>query len=103
MARSRLCARPDCSTPAEVALRYDYKERAVWLDDLGPAEAGPDAWGMCTAHADGLRVPHGWSTEDRRTGEGDRRRPAPTTALRGAGQEVVEPAPEAVLAPPLAV
>jgi len=58
------CARPGCGAPASAYLTYDYDSRMVWLDDApGP---GPLAWGMCPAHADGLRVPRGWTREDRR-------------------------------------
>ncbi|MGH9068589.1 MAG: DUF3499 family protein [Acidimicrobiales bacterium] len=59
------CVRPGCGAPASASLTYDYQARTVWLDDL---DAGPAmrAWGVCPAHADGLRVPLGWVREDRR-------------------------------------
>lgn len=65
MQRSHLCVRPDCSDVAEVALRYDYGERTVWLDPL-PGELDPGVWGLCGGHANGLTVPHGWTRQDRR-------------------------------------
>ena len=65
MRRSHLCVRPDCSAPADVALRYDYAERTVWLEQL-ITDPDPGVWGLCTGHADGLTVPHGWDRQDRR-------------------------------------
>ena len=62
----RHCARPGCDTVAAAKLTYDYARRTVWLDPFeGELEVG--AWGMCAAHADGLRVPVGWARDDRRT------------------------------------
>ena len=63
---ARLCARPGCDTVAVAKLTYDYARRTVWLDPFdGELEMG--AFGMCDAHADGLRVPVGWARDDRRT------------------------------------
>lgn len=61
------CVRPGCGAPASATLTYDYGARIVWLDDLG-GDRHPWVWGMCPAHADGLRVPEGWIREDRRRG-----------------------------------
>ncbi|HZD66649.1 MAG TPA: DUF3499 family protein [Acidimicrobiales bacterium] len=59
------CIRPGCSAPASARLTYNYEARTVWLDDL--VAGGPSlAWAMCPSHADGLRVPRGWSRQDRR-------------------------------------
>ncbi|HET9732570.1 MAG TPA: DUF3499 family protein [Acidimicrobiales bacterium] len=65
MQGARLCVRPGCPNPAEVALRYDYHARRVWLDRL-ETELAPGVWGMCGGHASGLTVPRGWHMEDNR-------------------------------------
>lgn len=65
MQRVRLCARPDCGAAAAATLTYRYADRTVWLDDLA-STAAPAAHDLCAAHADGLRVPRGWTLEDRR-------------------------------------
>ncbi|HZU73124.1 MAG TPA: DUF3499 family protein [Acidimicrobiales bacterium] len=98
MDHRRLCVRPDCSAPAEVALTYDYSQRTVWLDDLEePMAVG--AWGMCIGHANSLTVPSGWSRVDRR---------GQATAQPGGEEEAEEPegdeaAPPLAFLPPLAV
>jgi hypothetical protein len=46
-------------------LTYDYAERTAWLDDLGGSPLGT-TWLLCLNHADTLKVPMGWSLEDRR-------------------------------------
>ena len=61
------CARPACPGQASAWLAYDYQARCAWLDDLGtgdPREASQ--WPLCERHADGLKVPRGWSSVDRR-------------------------------------
>lgn len=79
------CVRPGCGAPASATLTYDYGARIVWLDDLG-GDRHPWAWGMCPAHADGLRVPEGWIREDRRRGSSPAEGPAhvvsPAEAVR---------------------
>jgi hypothetical protein len=69
MDRTRLCARPGCGAVAAATLSYRYATRTAWIDDLTatPDPAGHD---LCPAHADGLRVPRGWTCEDRRAGRG---------------------------------
>lgn len=62
----KLCVRPTCGAPAEASLHYDYAQRTAWLDDLGPGPLVPGAWALCGAHADGLRVPDGWTLLDNR-------------------------------------
>jgi len=64
MVRSGHCARPGCGEPATGLLSYDYESSTVWLDDV--AEIDGTSWPLCTAHADGLKVPVGWACEDRR-------------------------------------
>ena len=65
--RPRHCARPGCGSGATASLSYRYAERVAWLDDLS-GEADPSIHDLCAAHADGLRVPVGWTLEDRRSG-----------------------------------
>jgi len=48
-------------------MTYDYSSRTVWLDNPGSEPDPAAAWGLCSAHADRLRVPVGWAREDRRT------------------------------------
>lgn len=62
---SRTCAKPTCSLGASATLVYDYGARRVLLDDLNP-EAHPMHYDLCTDHADALKVPSGWTLEDRR-------------------------------------
>ena len=45
-------------------LTYDYGERVAWLDRL--VDISGNAWPLCSTHADGLKVPLGWTKEDRR-------------------------------------
>lgn len=55
-----------CTAPAAALMTFDYDERAVWLLE---ADAEPEAGGgyaMCTAHADRLTPPLGWTLTDRR-------------------------------------
>jgi hypothetical protein len=48
-------------------MSYRYSERAVWLDDLAAGiEPGID-YPFCTAHAERLSPPLGWTLTDRRT------------------------------------
>jgi hypothetical protein len=65
MDRARLCARPGCAAPATASLTYEYASRTVWLDEL-LAEPDPSAYDLCSTHADNLRVPQGWTRDDRR-------------------------------------
>jgi hypothetical protein len=61
----RSCARPGCNEMAAATLTYDYAARTAWLDHAAP-EGHPMSHDLCAAHADGLRVPQGWSLQDRR-------------------------------------
>ena len=61
------CARPGCGGPTAATMTYDYASRTVWLDSPGGEPDPPAAWGLCTPHADALRVPVGWARNDRRT------------------------------------
>ena len=62
----RHCARPGCGYPASATLGYQYASRTAWVDDL-LADPEPSAYDLCTAHADHLTVPVGWTKEDRRS------------------------------------
>jgi hypothetical protein len=65
MTGSTHCARPGCSGEPVALLGYDYVARTAWLDDIGTNVAG-SSWFLCIAHADNLRVPVGWTLDDRR-------------------------------------
>jgi Protein of unknown function (DUF3499) len=62
----RQCSRTSCAEPAVATLTYQYRRSAVWIDDLTP-EREPYSYDLCERHADGVRVPHGWGLDDRRT------------------------------------
>ncbi len=62
---SKLCERPGCSAPADVAYGFDTEHLTVWLDHLtapGAARAGS----LCRRHADAMVVPLQWTLDDRR-------------------------------------
>ncbi len=61
----RLCERPGCSAPADVAYGFDAASLVVWLDRLDVAE-GSRAGALCRRHADAMVVPLGWMLDDRR-------------------------------------
>jgi len=66
MFRPRLCARPGCGAPATAVLTFQYATRTVWLLDQG--EPDPAVIDLCTAHADRLSPPRGWTGLDQRAG-----------------------------------
>jgi hypothetical protein len=61
----RLCERPGCSTPADVAYGFDADTQVVWLDAFEAAQ-GSRAGALCRRHADAMVVPLGWMLDDRR-------------------------------------
>jgi hypothetical protein len=61
----RLCERPGCSTPADVAYGFDAEAQVVWLDAFEQAQ-GQRAGALCRRHADAMVVPLGWMLDDRR-------------------------------------
>lgn len=61
----RLCERPGCSSPAEVAYGFDAESLVVWLDAYD-ASQGTRSGGLCRRHADAMVVPLGWMLDDRR-------------------------------------
>lgn len=66
----RTCARPGCSQVARATFTYGYDDSTVWLEALAE-DRHPMAHDLCDLHADGFRVPRGWSIEDRRAGLDD--------------------------------
>lgn len=62
---SRQCSRTACAERAEATLSYDYRRSLVWLEILS-VERDPHAYDLCARHADRVRVPAGWSLDDRR-------------------------------------
>lgn len=61
----RLCERPGCSAPADVAYGFDAETLTVWLDAFDAA-LGSRAGVLCRRHADAMVVPLGWMLDDRR-------------------------------------
>jgi len=62
---ARLCERPGCSAPAEVAYGFDAELLTVWLDAFHTAQ-GARSGVLCRRHADAMVVPLGWMLDDRR-------------------------------------
>jgi hypothetical protein len=60
----RPCVRPGCGRMATSTLRFDYGERTVMLDPLGP-DSTPGTYDLCFAHAARSTPPTGWSLRDR--------------------------------------
>ena len=61
----RLCERPGCSVPADVAYGFDADTLVVWLDRF-EVDQGVRAGVLCRRHADAMVVPLGWMLDDRR-------------------------------------
>ena len=61
----RSCDKPGCNELAVATLSYAYAERVAWLDHLA-VDDHPSNHDLCTGHAERLRVPQGWSLQDRR-------------------------------------
>lgn len=61
----RLCERPGCSSPTAVSYVIDNGGLVVRLDSAPSADPAL-AGSLCQKHADGLRVPRGWTIDDRR-------------------------------------
>ncbi len=60
----RPCVRPGCARVATSTLRFDYGERTVMLDPLGP-DSTPGTYDLCFAHAARSTPPTGWTLRDR--------------------------------------
>lgn len=82
-----VCGKPSCTRPARVALTFDYRDRLVWLDDLGPG-ADPRAALLCVACAQRFNVPLGWQLLDRTSPEVDAA-PAPAPVPRSPAHPAV--------------
>lgn len=96
---TRLCERPGCSAPAEVAYGFDADHLAVWLD-LPSAPGAARAGALCRRHADAMVVPRDWTLDDRREPVPQLFRPPRRAALDDGG-EVHRPVPgEAAAAEP---
>ncbi|MUH50655.1 MAG: hypothetical protein F2789_05530 [Actinobacteria bacterium] len=63
---SRLCERPGCSAPAEVAYGMDPEQLLVWLEVVPEGRAPLRTGVVCRRHADAMVVPRGWTLDDRR-------------------------------------
>lgn len=61
----RLCERPGCGAPAEVAYGIDHASLVVWVDNRAVFEREL-AGRLCRRHAEALVVPRGWTVDDRR-------------------------------------
>ena len=61
----RLCERPGCSQPAEVAYRIEPDQLSVWLG-LNDSSGADEPNLLCGRHADAMVVPLGWSLDDQR-------------------------------------
>lgn len=60
----RACVRPGCGRRATSTLRFDYAERTVMLDPIGP-DTGPGEYDLCVQHAARSGPPAGWTLRDR--------------------------------------
>jgi hypothetical protein len=61
---ARTCVRPGCSRRATTTLRFDYSQRTVMLDPLGP-DTEPGEYDLCLRHAARSTPPTGWTLRDR--------------------------------------
>src|SRR5215207_8356481 len=77
---NRLCERPGCSSPADVAYGFDADSQIMWLDAV-VAVVGTRHGVLCRRHADSMIVPLGWMLDDRREPT-PRLFKAPAVALR---------------------
>ncbi|HVE92708.1 MAG TPA: DUF3499 family protein [Actinomycetota bacterium] len=62
---SRYCSKTGCGREAAACCGFNYSQRLVWLAPLA-IEPIPSTYDLCERHASELRVPNGWSLEDRR-------------------------------------
>jgi hypothetical protein len=66
----RGCAKTGCEQPATVSIGLRYGDRIVVVGDL-TVRFDPNLLELCGGHADRLRLPRGWVTEDRRPADRD--------------------------------
>lgn len=62
---TRHCSRTGCAESASTTLAFEYGSSTVWLGDL-TRDRDPHCYDLCEHHANRLKVPHGWTLEDRR-------------------------------------
>ena len=72
----RACVRPGCARRATTTLRFDYAERTVMLDPLGP-DSEPGEYDLCLHHAARSTPPTGWTLRDRAPSPDPVTEPAP--------------------------
>lgn len=65
---SRTCSRPNCAAPAQATLTFRYAEREASILAL-TGIAVPEAYDLCSEHADKTRPPYGWQMRDERTAQ----------------------------------
>ncbi|MEO1065025.1 MAG: DUF3499 family protein [Actinomycetota bacterium] len=86
-----VCARTGCADAPRALLLFDPAEGSARLLDVVDDLIGSVP--LCTAHADRVNVPSGWTLSDERTEE-----PEGVARLLGvAGDETTEPEPESPL------
>lgn len=61
----RLCSRTACAGTATASCAFSYGHRLVWIAPLD-RDRDPSFYDLCEVHLETLRVPKGWSLEDRR-------------------------------------
>lgn len=61
----RPCARPGCPAPARATLTFSYATAEAVLDRLA-ADADPQGYDLCVAHAGRTDPPRGWKLTDQR-------------------------------------
>lgn len=61
----RLCTKTACPNAAVASCAFNYADRLVWISPLH-RDPDPSHYDLCQEHAHALRVPKGWSLDDRR-------------------------------------
>ncbi len=93
---TRACVRPGCGRHASTTMRFDYAERAVTLDPLGP-DTEPGKYDLCLRHAARSTPPTGWTLRDRAPSPAPATEPAPPVGPdRGPGVDRLAAALSAV-------
>jgi hypothetical protein len=93
---ARACVRPGCTRRASTTLRFDYSERAVTLDPIGP-DTEPGEYDLCFRHAARSTPPTGWTLRDRAPSSDATPEPAPPVGPdRGQGVDRLAAALSAV-------
>lgn len=66
VAAMRLCTKTACPREAAASCAFNYADRHVWIVPLH-RDRDPSFYDLCEDHLESLRVPNGWSLEDRRS------------------------------------